>query len=158
MARWAPQETDTMQAIATEVAHNAGAARTVIAVDGGPGVDLERVAASLVAALEQQGVKAMHAAASSTDADGLRAEVVDPFRTIGTDPGILVVTGKRLLSRSVRSLWRWSLWVERDDRSEPRADDPFTTYVRQDDPKGAASAVLDVTDPEHPRRNWADAC
>lgn len=146
-----------MQAIASEVAHNAGSSRTVIAIDGQPGVDLERVAAGLVAALEQRGTKAMHAAARSTDADGLRAEVVDPFRTIGTDPGILVVTGTRLLARDVRSLWRWTMWVERDPQLTS-ADDAYAEYVRHDDPKASASAVLDVADPDHPRRNWNDAC
>jgi hypothetical protein len=29
---------------------------------------------------------------------------------------------------------------------------------RRADVKIAASAVLDVTDPEHPRREWNDAC
>jgi len=147
-----------MAAIAAEITQNAGTARTVVAVDGQPGTDLEHVAEGLVAAFRQQGVKAMHAAASSTDVDALRAEIVDPFRTIGTDAGVLVLTGTRLLAGAVRPLWRWSMWVERDPDLHVADDDAYAAYLQHDDPKAHASAVLDVSDPEHPRRNWNDAC
>lgn len=148
MARWAPQETDTYAAIAGEVIAQVGTNRAVIGVDGQDGTDLERVAAGLVAGFEQHGVPAMAAAAPSDDADRLRADVVTPFRTTGAGDGVLVVHGHGLLAPGARGLWRWSLWVEREDgRLERRAD-----------VKLAASAVLDTTDPEHPRRNWNDAC
>jgi hypothetical protein len=148
MARWAPQETDTMAAIAGEVIAQVGTNRTVIAVDGQDGVDLEHVASALVAGFEQQGVHAMAAAAPSTDADVLRADLVTPFRTTGAGDGVLVVHGTGLLATGTRTLWRWSLWVEQESgRLERRAD-----------VKIAASAVLDVTDPDHPRREWNDAC
>jgi hypothetical protein len=148
MARWAPQEIDTMAAIASEVIAQVGTNRTVVAVDGQDGLDLERVAAALVAGFEQHGVHAMAAAAPSNDADTLRADLVTPFRTTGAGDGVLVVHGAGLLAPGTRSLWRWSLWVEQEaGRLERRAD-----------VKIAASAVLDVTDPEHPRREWNDAC
>jgi hypothetical protein len=148
MARWAPQETDTMAAIAAELIAQAGTNRTVVGIDGAGGVDLERVAAALVAALGSHDVTAMSAAAPSTDADRLRDEVVGPFRSTGEGAGVLVVHGPGLLGAATRSLWRWSLWVEPDgDRAEASADG-----------KAQASAVLDVTDPDHPRRNWNDAC
>ncbi|OII14090.1 hypothetical protein BIU97_01055 [Curtobacterium sp. MCBA15_009] len=148
MARWAPQETDTMAAIASEVIAQVGTNRTVIGIDGQDGTDLERVARGLVAGFEQQGVSAMAAAAPSTDADTLRADLVAPFRTTGAGDGVLVVHGRGVLGHGVRGLWRWSLWVEQEaGRLERRAD-----------VKIAASAVLDVTDPDHPRREWNDAC
>ncbi|MFL0388951.1 hypothetical protein [Curtobacterium sp. 179-B 9B NHS] len=148
MARWAPQETDTMAAIASEVIAQVGTNRTVVGIDGQDGTDLERVAAALVGAFQQQGVSAMAAAAPSADLDVLRAEVVTPFRTTGAGEGVLVVHGQGLLAPGPRGLWRWSLWVEQEDgRLERRAD-----------VKIAASAVLDVTDPDHPRREWNDAC
>ncbi|ROS67108.1 hypothetical protein EDF42_1133 [Curtobacterium sp. PhB172] len=148
MARWAPEETDTMAAIAAEVIAQVGTNRTVIGIDGQDGTDLEHVAATLVAGFEQHGVSAMAAAAPSADPDTLRDEVVAPFRTTGAGDGVLVVHGHGLLAPGVRGLWRWSLWVEQEaGRLERRAD-----------VKIAASAVLDVTDPEHPRREWNDAC
>ncbi|MGN6408453.1 MAG: hypothetical protein ACTHMH_08890 [Curtobacterium sp.] len=148
MARWAPQETDTMAAIAAEVIAQVGTNRTVVGIDGQDGVDLERVAAGLVAGFEQHGVSALAAAAPSTDVDALRADLVAPFRSTGEGPGVLVVHGHGVLAHGARTLWRWSLWVEQESgRLERRAD-----------VKIAASAVLDVTDPEHPRREWNDAC
>ena len=137
-----------MAAIASEVIAQVGTNRTVVAVDGQDGLDLERVAAALVAGFEQHGVHAMAAAAPSTDADSLRADLVTPFRTTGAGDGVLVVHGPGLLAPGTRSLWRWSLWVEQESgRLERRAD-----------VKLAASAVLDVTDPEHPRRERTDPC
>ncbi|WP_248703254.1 hypothetical protein [Curtobacterium sp. MWU13-2055] len=148
MARWAPEETDTMAAIVAEVIAQVGTNRTVIGIDGQDGTDLEHVAATLVAGFEHHGVSAMAATAPSTDPDTLRDEVVAPFRTTGAGDGVLVVHGHGLLAPGVRGLWRWSLWVEQEaGRLERRAD-----------VKIAASAVLDVTDPEHPRREWNDAC
>jgi hypothetical protein len=148
MARWAPQETDTMAAIAGEVIAQVGTNRTVVGIDGQPGTDLERVAAALANGFEQHGIPALTAAAPATDADTLRADLVAPFRSTGAGDGVLLVHGHGLLAPGARTLWRWSLWVERDeDRLERRAD-----------VKVAASAVLDVTDPEHPRREWNDAC
>lgn len=148
MARWAPEETDTMAAIAGEVIAQVGTNRTVVGIDGQDGTDLEHVAAALVRGLEQQGVTAMAAAAPTSEADALRADVVQPFRSTGAGDGVLVVHGHGLLAPGTRTLWRWSLWVEQDSgRLERRAD-----------VKIAASAVLDVTDPEHPRREWNDAC
>ena len=151
MARWAPEETDTMAAIAAEAIAQVGTNRTVIGIDGQDGTDLERVAAALVAGFEQHGVSAMAAAAPS--ADRRRRCAVRPgarrsART-GAGDGVLVVHGHGRPRRpGVRGLWRWSLWVEQESgRLERRAD-----------VKIAASAVLDVTDPEHPRREWNDAC
>ncbi|SDQ87758.1 hypothetical protein SAMN02800687_2932 [Curtobacterium sp. UNCCL20] len=137
-----------MAAIAAEVIAQVGTNRTVIGIDGQDGVDLERVAAGLVAGFEQHGVSAMAAAAPSADVDALRADLVAPFRSTGAGDGVLVVHGHGVLAHGARGLWRWSLWAEQEDgRLERRAD-----------VKIAASAVLDVTDPEHPRREWNDAC
>lgn len=137
-----------MAAIAAEVIAQVGTNRTVIGVDGQDGTDLERVAAGLVAGFAQHDIPAMAAAAPSGDVDVLRSDLVTPFRTTGAGDGVLVVHGHGVLGHGARGLWRWSLWVEQEDgRLERRAD-----------VKIAASAVLDVTDPEHPRREWNDAC
>lgn len=137
-----------MAAIAAEVIAQVGTNRTVVGIDGQDGTDLERAAAGLVAGFQQHGVQAMAAAAPSSDADTLRADLVAPFRSTGEGPGVLVVHGHGVLAHGVRGLWRWSLWVEQEDgRLERRAD-----------VKIAASAILDVSDPEHPRREWNDAC
>lgn len=137
-----------MAAIAAEVIAQVGTNRTVIAVDGQDGIDLERIAAALVGGFEQHGVHAMAAAAPSAEADMLRADLVTPFRTTGAGDGVLVVHGAGLLAPGTRTLWRWSLWAEQESGR----------LGRRADVKIAASAVLDVTDPEHPRREWNDAC
>jgi hypothetical protein len=137
-----------MAAIAAEVIAQVGTNRTVIGIDGQEGTDLERVASALVEGFKQHGVSAMAAAAPTSDADVLRSDIITPFRTTGAGDGVLVVHGRGVLAHGAHRLWRWSLWVEQEDgRLERRAD-----------VKIAASAVLDVSDPEHPRREWNDAC
>ncbi len=137
-----------MRALAEELVAQAGVARTVVGIDGQVGTDLERVAQALVHALNSMEVSAMAAAAPSPDLDTLRRDVVQPFRSTGAGDGVLVVHGHGVLAEGVRALWRWSLWVEHDDER----------LAAREPVKIAASAILDVTDPEHPRRNWNDAC
>jgi hypothetical protein len=120
----------------------------VIGVDGADAASLERVADGLVRAFASRGVPAEAAAAPSADIDRIRADLVTPFRSTGEGDGVLVVYGAGVLGARPRTLWRWSLWVERED----------SALERRADVKTAASAVLDVTDPEHPRRDWNDAC
>jgi hypothetical protein len=147
MAQWAPEETDTFDALAREIVQNAGSARTAIGVDGEDGTDLERVASGLVRGIEREGIPAMSAEGETADVEELRRDLVEPFRETGEGPGILVAFGYGMLAQPVRPLWKWTLWVERDGGVAVR-----------EDAKVHASAVIDATDPDHPRRNWADAC
>lgn len=128
-----------------------------VAVTGVPQADPARVAELFAAALRDRGQTAERATvAAGTTPDDFREAVVTPFRS---RDGVLVVDGRGLLAPEFRGFWNFSLWVEHDPERSP--DWSFVT-TGQKDPLGAprevASVLLDDTDPERPRRLWADSC
>jgi hypothetical protein len=128
-----------------------------VAVTGVPAADAGRVADRFAAALREAGQEADRTTRGpDTPADGFREDVVAPFRA---RDAVLVVDGPGLLGPDFRGFWNFSLWVEHDPERSP--DWSFVT-TGQKDPLGAprevASVLLDDTDPERPRRLWADSC
>ena len=128
-----------------------------VAVTGVPDADPARVAEHFAAALREAGQEAERASVGSDGGAGaFRDEVVAPFRS---RDAVLVVDGQGLLTPAFRGFWNFSLWVEHDPERSP--DWSFVT-TGQKDPLGAprevASVLLDDTDPERPRRLWADSC
>jgi len=127
-----------------------------VAVTGVPDADEARVADAFAAALRDAGQEVERAGTDAeSGADAFREGVVAPFRA---RDGVLVVDGRGLLNPAFRGFWNFSLWVDHDpDR------DPDWTFVSSDlnqlgSPREAASVMLDGTDPERPRRLWADFC
>lgn len=106
----------------------------------------------------------------------LRRVLLDPFKTgqgagfvlrafdherdVPVEPGwastgadaILVVSGEFAQRDELRRTWNASIWLE------SRLVPPNPLYRRELDPRALASAIVDVTDPDHPRRTFADAC
>lgn len=128
-----------------------------VAVTGVPAADEARVADAFAAALRDAGQEVERGGADAeSGADAFREGVVVPFRA---RDGVLVVDGRGLLNPDFRGFWNFSLWVEHDPERSP--DWSFVT-TGQKDPLGAprevASVLLDDTDPERPRRLWADSC
>lgn len=95
----------------------------------------------------------------------------------GPADAVLVVDGVFLQRSELRGLWNFSVWldaeadvrlarmVERDgadaDPESPanrRYSDAHRFYVRDTHPNAAASAIVDNTDPAHPKRRFADYC
>jgi uridine kinase len=109
----------------------------------------------------------------------LRRVLVDPFRTAGStgfaltgfdaardepvfqpkwksagSDAILIVSGVFLHRPEVSGIWNYSIWLE-----NPGVGDEFdAVYVRDVTPSAVATAIYDNTDPEHPRRVFADSC
>jgi hypothetical protein len=159
--------TDTQQGSDTEQEFYAGVAEEFlqhyargprfVAVTGVPGSDPARVAEAFAAALRDAGQQADRATLEpGTGPDAFREDVVVPARA---GNGVLVVDGAGLLTPGFRGFWNFSLWVEHDPERSP--DWSFVT-TGQKDPLGAprevASVLLDDSDPERPRRLWADSC
>lgn len=84
---------------------------------------------------------------------------------------VLVVDGIFLNRPELRGLWDWSVWLEVPpdiayarmalrDGCDPDPDAPSNAryrkgqerYLREADPRAAASVIVDNADPEHPRR------
>jgi len=108
---------------------------------------------------------------------GFRRAVLDPFRrgsafatdAAGAEPRaggedvVLVADGGFLNRSSLRGVWHYTIWLDADEavRAErrPGADTAAAAaYLRDANPRGAAVAIIDNTDAEHPRRQFADAC
>ncbi|MGO4536010.1 hypothetical protein [Leifsonia sp. 2MCAF36] len=143
--------------VAAEFLQHYGRGPRFVAVTGVPAADPARVADHLAAALREAGQEAERASvASGSEPDAFREDVVVPFRS---RDAVLVVDGSGLLSPAFRGFWNFSVWVEHDPERSP--DWSFVT-TGQKDPLGAprevASVLLDDTDPERPRRLWADSC
>lgn len=108
------------------------------------------------------------------DLDTLHRVLLDPFRDGGTgsfvlaafdadrdmpiEPkwitakpdAILIIDGEQLLGPELRGLWNYSIWV---DGGPADAE-----YVKKQKPSTRATAIVDNSDPERPRRVFADSC
>lgn len=84
--------------------------------------------------------------------DGVRDEARQArWRTAGRD-ALLLVDGPFALRPELRGAWSASI---RLDTQEPPVD---ASYRASTDPKRIAGILVDVRDPEHPRRLFADSC
>jgi uridine kinase len=137
---WAPAKKDVLDELAAEILHNYGAGRAVVAVDG---VDAGRTTAfadDLADAMRDAGRTVERATSGSTTT--VESELVQPFKA-NRDGGdlLLLVDGVDLHDPSVAGLWNFLVWL---------ASDRLHQQI--------ASALVDVSDPEHPRRIFADSC
>jgi uridine kinase len=163
MAQWAPQRTDTMAALAAEILHNYGRGRVVVAVDGVDDAGLTSFADRLSEAITASGhTSARVTRASGPDSGTALSDAVTAFRAgseVGTDASdaILVVDGARINEQALAGLWNFSLWL--DGGSSAAAEEPEQArYIREVSPRRIATAIVDNTDEEHPRRRFADSC
>lgn len=98
-----------------------------------------------------------------------------PFQPVwssGPKDAILIVDGIFLNRPELRGIWNYSIWLdvdpevatarmlERDGRSPnpERYRDGQKLYLEEAKPREAASAIVDNSDFERPRRIFADAC
>ncbi|MEQ6896764.1 uridine kinase [Microbacterium sp. KR10-403] len=82
------------------------------------------------------------------------------------DDAVLVVDGPFLTTPAMRGIWHFSVWLEISDRvlalrPGRSLEAPHTrvelSYLR-DEPVQHASALVDVTDPQHPVQVYRDSC
>jgi uridine kinase len=78
----------------------------------------------------------------------------EPKWLSGPDDAILVIDGPYLNRPELAGFWNYSVWV--DASVEPSAAEQL--YVREVGPRTRATAIVDNTDTEHPRRSFADSC
>lgn len=70
----------------------------------------------------------------------------------GPQDATLIVDGAFLNRAELRGLWNFSIWLEVADATEQ------APYIAEAKPREHATAIMDVSDPEHPRRLFADSC
>jgi len=107
--------------------------------------------------------------------DRVRDVALEPKWRTGPDDIFLIVDGGFLERSELRGVWNYSIWLDADDEVraerlrardgiEPgselagRYEGAHELYERDAHPRQAAIAIIDNTDPEHPRRVFADSC
>lgn len=134
---------DVWAGLAGELLHLYPRGRRLAAVAGADAERSRLAADALAEALRSAGhdVERVHVAV--VDAAALRAEVVGPFRSAPSEDRVLLVSGPGLLlGNDARGLWNFTVW-------QLAGDEP---------PHTVANALVDLTDPQHPYRRFADYC
>ncbi len=98
-----------------------------------------------------------------------------PFQskwTTATPDALLIIDGVFLNRAELAGFWNYSVWLETPARAESDAEsggaEPSeerkrdlaadALYLAEANPRGSAVAIIDNSDPEHPRRIFADSC
>jgi uridine kinase len=145
MARWAPERSDTIHTVSEELLQNYPRGRVVVAIDGSDPAITSAFADDLAGDLRTGGRRVERASATerSNDPDAIRAELTAPFRKDRDTDAVLIVDGQSLLEAGLKGLWNFSVRLDSRIASSDRAE---------------ATAIVNVDDPEHPRRVFADSC
>jgi len=195
MTRWAPQKTELLEALVSEISHNYARGRVIVAVDGIAGT--AEFADDLAEALKRAGRAVFRATmrdfreprvlrysagslptSETYDLETLHRVLIDPFRDGATgsfvlaaydterdapiEPkwitakadALLIVDGASLQAAELRGLWHYSIWLE----SGLEPDTEMASYIKQVKPRALASAIVDASDQDRPRRLFADSC
>ncbi|WP_349898441.1 nucleoside/nucleotide kinase family protein [Parafrigoribacterium soli] len=91
-----------------------------------------------------------------------------PFQskwTTASADALLIINGVFLNRPELAGFWNYSVWLETPQRepgeTAPNAERDAAAdalYVAEVNPRGKAVAIIDNSDPEHPRRSFADSC
>jgi uridine kinase len=119
------------------------------------------------------------------DYSALRRVLIEPFRMGGStgfvaahydrarerqiqakwltapEDAILVLTGEFLQRPELRGLWNFTAWLEGDpktDTADARTVAARKLYAKDVKARESATAIIDIRDPEHPMRVFADSC
>ncbi|KZC96155.1 MULTISPECIES: hypothetical protein [Clavibacter] len=175
---------EVLSSLADEFLHNYGRGRAFLAVDGGPLADPAGFARDLADVLRAGGHAAYVADAAehgAAGADALRDGLVRPFRRPGLpfalrpggdpvtdapDDAVLLVSGDALQAPELRGLWNAVVYLllpgeplaTAGGDAGSAAQEAHARYIRAVNPRRAATMIVDVTDPELPRRVFADSC
>ncbi|MFD5215463.1 hypothetical protein [Microbacterium sp. NPDC058345] len=161
-------------ALAAEIAQNNAHGRVLVAIDGAGAETTRRFADALADAARAAGRTPFRASAErpeqyagDEDASLLRAVLAgfrdgalerDDLITEVPDNALLIVDGRFLLSPRLRGAWHYRVWLEGDSMSDEAAYAQRLRYVRDDEPRGAAEAIYDVSGPDAPVRTFSDSC
>ncbi len=134
--------TDVWADIASEFLHFYPRGRRLLAVAGTNAERSRQAADDLTVALTASGQQVVREHSPEGDEAGLRA-VVTAFREGPKSDEVLLLSGPAaLLGERARGMWNYAVW-------QLAGDEP---------PHTVAGSIVDVTDPAHPVRRFADYC
>ncbi|MFJ4046474.1 hypothetical protein ACIPV2_12070 [Microbacterium sp. NPDC089987] len=128
--------------LAREFLHNYSRGARLLAVAATDPARSADFADMLAAALRTQGVVTGVVAQGGRGESELRSEVVAPMRDAGVDAVTIVCGDTSLLAERTRWMWHSSIWLAAGGE-----------MANTD-----ADAIVDITDPQHPTRRFADFC
>jgi hypothetical protein len=134
--------TDVWADIASEFLHFYPRGRRLLTVAGADAERSRQAADHLTVALTASDQQVIREHSLEGDEAGLRA-VVTAFREGPKSDDILLISGPAaLLGERTRGMWNYAVW-------QLAGDEP---------PHTVAGSIVDVTDPAHPVRRFADYC
>ncbi|WP_396657718.1 hypothetical protein [Microbacterium oxydans] len=134
--------TDVWADIATEFLHFYTRGRRLLAVAGADAERSRQAGDELATALTASGQQVVREHSAEGDETELRS-VVTAFREGPKSDDILLVSGPAaLIGERSRGMWNYALW-------QLAGDEP---------PHTVAGSIVDVSDPAHPKRRFADYC
>lgn len=134
--------TDVWADIATEFLHFYPRGRRLLAVAGADAGRSRQAADELATALTASGQQVVREHSAEGDETELRS-VVTAFREGPKSDDILLLSGPAaLIGERTRGMWNYALW-------QLAGDEP---------PHTVAGSIVDVSDPAHPQRRFADYC
>jgi uridine kinase len=90
--------------------------------------------------------------------EGASRPIEPVWRTAPAD-AVLVVAGPFLARPELRGTFNYTIFLETPARSQNVAlDEALDRYTAEAQPRFSATAIVDTTDPERPRRVFADSC
>lgn len=150
--------------LVTEILNNYGRGRILVAVDGPEAGSRARFADTLAIALRARERAVVRESAGEPEAyrlgeddPGVR-DILRGFQAGDAADEMLILDGRFLLRPRLRGAWHFRIWLEGDVEITPEALAEQISYVRDDDPRGAADAIYDVTHADAPKRVWSDSC
>ena len=134
--------TDVWADISSEFLHFYPRGRRLLAVAGADAERSRQAADDLLSALTASGQQVIREHSPDGDEVELR-DAVTAFREGPKSDDILLVSGpSALLGERTRGMWNYAVW-------QLAGDEP---------PHTVAGSIVDVTDPAHPARRFADYC
>ncbi|WP_167051989.1 hypothetical protein [Salinibacterium sp. ZJ77] len=143
-----------------EFRHNYPHGRTTFAVDALPGDDVMPLVEAVAEEFEARGLAVSRIGIpDDRSADAFLALILPAFRTDADMPAdaVLVAHGTGLHAPGIVDVWSISVWAT--STTDPDPDDPqLRRYLREVDPPRRSDVIIDVSDPLHPVRRFADWC
>ncbi|QNA93369.1 MULTISPECIES: hypothetical protein [unclassified Microbacterium] len=134
--------TDVWADIATEFLHFYPRGRRLLTVAGADAERSRQAADELATALTASGQHVVREHSPEGEEGELRT-VVSAFREGPKSDDVLLVSGPAaLIGERTRGMWNYALW-------QLAGDEP---------PHTVAGSIVDVSDPAHPKRRFADYC
>ncbi len=154
MESWTPNKRAVLAELVRNILGNYPRGRVLVAVDGIATIVTAPFADDLAQAFRLAGHTAFRSSVDQWERG--RASIPPLDWSAGAGDALLVIDGTHLHHASRVGQWHTTVWLDAGTRVGP--DAAVARYLMTTQPRALAAAIVDVTDPESPRRRFADSC